>query len=262
MAEPKHLPGKFVWFELAGRHPKAAQAFYAELLGWKTVPFPVGGRTYEMIFAGETPDTMIGGYERLADERAPSRWVAAVSVEDVDAAVAAAAANGGRILDPPRALPGVGRSVRIADPGGAELTLFRSDRGDPPDVPEAPPGRFFWHELHTNDANQALAFYEKVVGFDHHALDMGPAGTYHVVSKGGVDRGGVTRHLPGGMAPHWLPYVKVDDVDGTLARAAGLGARVTMGPHDIPGIGRFGVISDPTGALLALMRPNPRQAAT
>jgi hypothetical protein len=31
-----------------------------------------------------------------------------------------------------------------------------------------------------------------------------------------------------------------------------------MGPDDIPGVGRFGVLADPTGAVLAVMKPLPR----
>ena len=90
-------------------------------------------------------------------------------------------------------------------------------------------------------------------------MDMGPGGTYHILSKSGVDRGGVTSHLPDGVSPHCLPYVAVDDVDGTIARALKLGARIPVGPESSPGIGRFGVLEDPTGAVLAIMKPLPRE---
>ena len=42
---------------------------------------------------------------------------------------------------------------------------------------------------------------------------------YHILSLGGVDRGGVTAELPAGVPPHWLPYVNVGDVDATIGRA-------------------------------------------
>jgi predicted enzyme related to lactoylglutathione lyase len=104
----------------------------------------------------------------------------------------------------------------------------------------------------------AVAFYEKVVGYTHRSVDMAESGTYHIVAVGGVERGGVTGHLSPGNRPHWLPYVLVDDPDATLARAKALGATIQIGPEDIPGIGRFGVIKDPTGAVLSLMKPLPR----
>ena len=163
----------------------------------------MGNSTYEMIFAG---DTMIGGYAPLKAERQPPHWISYVSVEDVDAVVKAAAANGGKVVEAPYDIPGVGRTARIADPQGAELCPFTSVQGDPPDA-LAPRGGWCWNELHTSDPKEALAFYEKVLGFSHRSL-AGPDGAYHIVSKGGVDRGGVTDM--GGERPHWLPYVAVD----------------------------------------------------
>jgi uncharacterized protein len=256
MADRKTIPGKFVWFELETNDTKRAQAFYGELLGWKTQAFPMGQFSYEMILAGETLDTMIGGYAPPKGDRS-SAWIASVSVDDVDVAAKAAAANGGKVLEAPADVPTVGRSARIADPQGAEIHVFKSLRGDPPDGP-ADPGRFFWNELHTTDPVSAVAFYEKVVGYTHRSVDMGPGGTYHILSSGGVDRAGATNHLSPKLRPHWLPYVLVDDPDATLARAQKLGATLPMSPEDIPGVGRFGVIKDPTGAILALMKPLPR----
>ncbi len=260
MADRKHVAGKFSWFELVGPDPKKAQAFYAELLGWMAVSFPVGGASYDMIFAGETPDTMIGSYTSRRDDGRGARWVASVSVGDVDAAAATARAQGAQILEPPYDLPRVGRAARILDPDGAEFALFKSSTGDPPDAGDALSARFFWNELHTHSPERALAFYEKVVGFAHRAIPMGSAGTYYVVAKGGVDRGGVTNHLPAGVSAHWLPYVKVNDVDAAFVCARRLGATVVVAPEDIAGIGRYGVLQDPTGALVALMKPLPRQA--
>src|SRR5437867_119183 len=63
-------------------------------------------------------------------------------------------------------------------------------------------------------------------------MDMGPGGTYHILSQGGVDRGGVTGHLAGGAPPHWLPYVFVDDPDATIARARKFGVTIPMTPED------------------------------
>jgi predicted enzyme related to lactoylglutathione lyase len=258
MTERKLLPGKFVWFELVTRDAKKAQAFYGDVFGWRVQPFPMGAFTYEMILTGATIDTMVGGYASPGNGRQPSHWISYVSVDDVDASAATAGANGGKVIEAPHDAPGVGRMARISDPQGAELCLLESSTGDKPDAPAAP-GQFFWNELHTTDPTSAVAFYEKVLGFSHRAMDMGPAaGTYHILSRAGVDRGGVTPHLAPGLPPHWLPYVAVDDVDATIARAKKLGANIPMNPEDIPGIGRFGVLHDPTGAVLAVMKPLPR----
>jgi predicted enzyme related to lactoylglutathione lyase len=257
MTDHSCLPGKFVWFEHASSNPQKAQAFYAEVLGWKAAGFPIGAGTYDMIFAGETPDTMVGGYVQLQGAGERSRWIASVSVRDVDAAVAAADAEGGEVIAAPHDLSGIGRGATIADPAGAELALFARANGDREDPPSIPPGRFMWNELHTTEPDRALAFYEKVVGFSHRSVPS-PAGPYHVLSSAGVDRGGITSHLPPGTTPHWLPFVHVTDVDGAVDRAHKVGAKVSIGPKNIMDIGRLAVLEDPTGALLALMRPNPR----
>jgi hypothetical protein len=184
----------------------------------------------------------------------------------VDATTKAAAAEGGKVVEPPSDIPEVGRRARIADPLGAELCLFRGVKGDPPDpgmahggFPSTTAGHWLWNELHTTDPARALAFYEKVLGFSHRAMDMGRGRVYHIISKSGVDRGGVTGDLPRGVAPHWLPYVAVDDADATLTRAKKLGGRIHVDPEDIPGVGRFGVVEDPTGATLAVMKPQPME---
>src|SRR5438094_5856501 len=104
----------------------------------------------------------------------------------------------------------------------------------PPDA-LAPRGGWCWNELHTSDPKKALAFYEKVFGFAHRSL-VGPDVTYHIISQGGVDRGGVTD--VGGERPNWLPYVALDDADATLARARKLGGTICAGPEDSPNVGR------------------------
>lgn len=259
MADRKQLPGKFVWFEHVSKDAKKAQAFYAEVLGWKVAPFPMGDATYEMIDAG---GTMVGGYAlRRAETQGTQgpHWISYVSVQDVDATAKAAAANGGKVIEAPFDMPTIGRMARIADAQGAEICLFKAADGDPPDEKEAPPGRFFWNELHTTDDAKALQFYEKVVGFSRRAMPMGPSYTYYILAKGGVDRGGVSGHLPAGSPASWVPYVSVADVDATVSRAKKLGAKITTGPEDIPNVGRYAIFTDPTGATLAVMKPNPRE---
>jgi hypothetical protein len=232
---------------------KEAQSFYGEVIAWTVEPFSTGDSAYDMIHVG---DAMIGGYE--PDHEQPAHWISYLSVDDVDVIAAAAIAHGGKVIVPPRDLGEIGRMARVVDPQGAQLCLFKNAMGDPPDT--APrPGEWLWNELHTTDPRRALEFYEGALGFSHRSVDMGPGGTYHVLSKGGVDRGGVTGHLTQGVRPHWLPYVFVVDVDGTVDRARRLGAGIHVGPDDIPGIGRFAVIEDPFKALVAVMKPTPME---
>ena len=252
----KPIPGKFVWFEHVSKDAKKAQAFYGEVLGWQARAFPMGPSSYDMICLGDSLDTMIGGYGASRGDQ-PAHWISYLSVENVDAAAQAVTANGGRVIDKPFDIPTVGRTARVADPLGAELCLFKNDGGDPPDG-IAPHGGWVWNELHTSDPAKAIAFYEKVIGYTHKSMNMGPDEVYHVLGRDGVDRAGVTPLLQKSQKPNWLPYVAVADVDATIARARKLGATIPMDPEDIPEVGRLCPLIDPTGAPLAVIKPLPR----
>ncbi len=66
------------------------------------------------------------------------------------------------------------------------------------------------------------------------------------------DIGGMTSHMGGpDVPPHWLAYVAVSDVDATTKQAASLGGKVLVPSMDIPNVGRFSVIQDPTGAVVS-----------
>jgi predicted enzyme related to lactoylglutathione lyase len=57
-----------------------------------------------------------------------------------------------------------------------------------------------------------------------------------------------------GAPPQWLSYVAVESADAAAQSAAALGARTLKPPTDIPGIGRFAVLQDPTGAVFAVFQ--------
>lgn len=245
MADDKRvLPGKFSWLELITDDARKAQEFYAHVFGWTT--------RGELIHAGEHA---IGAYAPARG--AASHWLTYASVADVDRAARAAADSGGRVTLAPYDIPNLGRAARIEDPSGAALGLLRRSAGDPADVEWAPDGTFYWNELHTPDAANVLRFYERALGYTHDDLPS-PGGTYHVLNQSGAGRAGVSSHLGRAERAHWLPYVMTPDADRTVARAKEHGGTILVGPADIPGIGRFGVIQDPTGAVLATMKPLPR----
>jgi len=248
-----HLPGKFVWFEHVSNDITAARTFYERLFGWNTEMMSMpGGSAYAMIHNGETG---IGGYAQ-ARAGAPTQWLSYLSVADVDSAYKAAIAAGAKSVVAPMDVGPVGRMATIADPTGGVFALWRSNEGDPPDVESTPPGGWIWNELTTQDEKTALAFYEKVFGFDHDEMAM-PDAVYFVLKASGKGRAGLMKAPHASVPTMWTPYVRVDDADATASRARELGATVVVPPSDIPEVGRFAVVADPQGAAFAVLKPEP-----
>jgi predicted enzyme related to lactoylglutathione lyase len=248
-----YLPGKFVWFEHMSSDIPKARAFYDALFNWNTEAMKMGGQTYYMIHNGHDG---IGGY-RSATPGATSHWASYLSVLDVDATFATAIRAGAKSQMPPTNFGDVGRGASITDPTGAAFSIWKSNSSDRIDVPRTPPGDWAWNELWTPDERTALAFYEKVFGYTHDKMDMGPQGTYHVLKMGGVPRAGLMRSAQPRAPAMWLPYVEVDDCDVSVGEASKLGAKVLTAATDIPGVGRFAIFADPVGAAFAVIRSAP-----
>jgi predicted enzyme related to lactoylglutathione lyase len=118
-------------------------------------------------------------------------------------------------------------------------------------------GKFVWYELLTTDTAAAAAFYGSVVGWTGQDAGM-PDRAYAILSHGVHKVAGLMELPPAvlekGGRPGWMGYVWVDDVDARVARLLALGGVLHHPAEDIPGIGRFAVVADPQGAVLALFR--------
>lgn len=122
------------------------------------------------------------------------------------------------------------------------------------------PGKFYWFDLSTTDTAAAMDFYPKLTGWTtqkwEQASDDKP---YTMWVNGEQPIGGVTV-LPEeakkmGAPPHWLGYIETLDVDATTKQATELGATVYVPPTDLPMVGRFSVLADPTGAVFSAFTP-------
>lgn len=247
-----HLPGKFVWFEHLSADSAAARRFYDALFGWHTELTPMGGaEPYPLIMNGNEG---IGGF-RTAPPGAPTMWMPYLSVADVDASHAAAVTAGANSLMPPTDFAPVGRGATLADPTGAAFSIWTSAQGDRADPEKTPFGDWMWNELTTPDERKALAFYERVFGYTHDTMDMGPQGSYYLLKTGEKMRGGLMRSPMSDTPPLWMPYVAVADCDATAAQAQSLGAQLIAPPTDIPNVGRFAAVLDPQRACIAFMTP-------
>ncbi len=121
------------------------------------------------------------------------------------------------------------------------------------------PNPFVHVELATTDVAKAKAFYSKL--FDWKLEDvpmMGPGDAYTLIQVGEGTGGGMMKQPVPGAPSSWLAYVLVDDIGAATQKAKSLGAKVVKDATEVPGMGWFSVIVDPTGAALALWKANPR----
>ena len=120
------------------------------------------------------------------------------------------------------------------------------------------PGTIGWVDLTVDDALEIRDFYAAVVGWTHGGVSMGDYDDFNMqVPTTSVPVAGVC-HKRGSNADlpsQWLIYVNVADLDQSMSRCRDLGGSVISGPKVMAGMGRFCVIQDPAGAVMALFEP-------
>ncbi len=109
-------------------------------------------------------------------------------------------------------------------------------------------GHFVWHDLITPNQGGAHDFYSTAFGWKSEGRKgVAPYGAFTAAS-GQV---GDTLELKD-VAPHWLAYVAVDDVDAAVERAIQHGATVQTQPLSNPDGSRVATLIDPHGAPFGL----------
>ena len=116
-------------------------------------------------------------------------------------------------------------------------------------------GKVIWNDLITDDLDSAREFYGSLFGwtFEHAS---GKGGRYVLARAGKVYVAGIVEVRGGKGATklsRWLPYVSVDNVDDSLAKASAAGARIAAAARNV-NFGRVAAIIDPDGAVIGLAR--------
>lgn len=117
-------------------------------------------------------------------------------------------------------------------------------------------GQFTWFDLSSGDNAASVRFYTELMGW---TTQSWAGGQYTMFAReSGKTFGGVMpladEAKAMGAPPNWMGYVAVADVDGACAKAADLGGRVLVPGTDIPDTGRFAVLADPAGAVVAVFK--------
>jgi predicted enzyme related to lactoylglutathione lyase len=247
--------GHFAWYELMTTDVEAATAFYTKVVGWNSQDASAPGSPYTLLGVGRSP---VGGLMRLPDEArktgAKPRWVGYIGVDDVDATAARIERLGGTIHVPPTDVPEISRISIVADPQSAVLALIEwVDPDHQQSAPAGTPGRVGWHELLAADWTTAFAFYAELFGWKKAESSVDTTGIYQLFSVGGQTIGGMFTKPAAAMAPFWLFYFNVGDVDAAAQRAKAAGGEILEGPLNVQSGAWVVRCADPQGAMFALI---------
>ncbi len=121
-------------------------------------------------------------------------------------------------------------------------------------------GEFCWVEIATDSLKECENFYSNV--FNWEIKDSKNGGEEMEYKEFNLPEeppmGGMFNMIPeiyGGEIPppHLMNYVAVDNVDETCSKVSELGGTVLSPAMDIPNVGRFAVIQDPSGAAVSVI---------
>ncbi len=119
---------------------------------------------------------------------------------------------------------------------------------------ETKPGQILWHDLTVENADVVSDFYKSVLGWEKEGLSMGEYDDFIIKSSKDGDVVAGVCHARGGnkdLPPQWLMYVKVSNLDESLAQCQANGGKV-LGEKRKMGEGYYSLIQDPAGAYMML----------
>ena len=253
----QHAPGTFCWPELSTTDQNGAKKFYGALFGWTSEDGDIGGgETYTMLkLKGQSVGALFSMHKEQRAQGVPPHWASYVAVESADRAASRAKELGGKLLKEAFDVMDVGRMAVIEDPTGAVFCVWQAKKHAGAGVLDEP-GAMCWTELMTNDPSKAEKFYTGLFPWKAESMKV-PSMDYTVFKRGDTSAGGmmkITKEM-GSVPAHWLVYFAVDDCDGSVEKAKGMGAKITLPAKDIPDIGRFAILQDPQGAHFAIIQP-------
>jgi hypothetical protein len=250
MERSAYAPGTPNWVDLGVDDLDAAAAFYGELFGWACTEAGPAEETggYRMFLLRDVPVAGLGPKQNSG----PPYWTTYVSVADADATVALAREAGAMVILEPMDVLDAGRMAVFADPTGAVLSIWQPGV-HPGAALVTEPNTLCWNELSTRDTAAAAAFYERVFGWGTHTSDGPMAYTEWMLGDEYV--GGMMQMppmVPADVPAYWLVYFAVEDTEASVATVERLGGTLVTGPMDTPA-GRFAVLTDPQGAMFAVI---------
>jgi predicted enzyme related to lactoylglutathione lyase len=272
--------------------PEAAATFYGGLFGWEfenKLPPHIDGKYLVASLRGYDVAAIASPTAGVTGE---PMWNTYVSVADVDASVARAAALGAEVLmapvdaGPPGAV--AGRWAALIDPDGAPIRLWQPGYRHGAQLVNVP-GTWNSSDLVTSSAERAQAFYGPVFGWQSQPIAFGAGGTegetflwrlsgygdFLAIRDPDIRRRHAEAAVPEGFsdaigwmtalgdtAPsRWEVTFSVAGTDAVAERALSLGGTLVTPPTDRGGgVVRVATIRDPQGAEFTIGTYDPSAA--
>lgn len=234
--------GRVDWHELQTPDVDGAVRFYRALLAWDLEIWKPEEADYPIVRAG---GNVHGGFQRThPDAGIPPHWLAYVRVDDVDTVAEKARKLGGSLRVEPMDVRDVGRLAVVEDSEGAEIAVITPASDDPPRQ-----GVFAWDDVLVEDVEAAKRFYGELFGW---TTEDAMEGRYTLFKLGETSVAGLARRPDELPVSAWMTYLTTGDLDDALRRTPELGGSVVAEVMQYEGVGRWAVIEDPTGAVVAL----------
>lgn len=234
-------PGAPAWLDYAASDLAAATAFYGPLLGWSSEP--LGD---DWVF--KKGDTMVAGLTTTpSDGTHPAGWMPYLLSLDVDSTSLAAHSNGGDVLGRHGEIIIVKDSqdalVGAWSPGEHKVFVYAAEPGHP-----------VWYELHAENYDSALEFYQNVFEWEPETLADTPEFRFSTLGSGDAAVAGIfdAKNELGAHPTFWLVYFGVESADDAATKVVELGGAVLDGPTDTP-YGKLVHATDPAGNRFSLM---------
>ncbi len=250
--------GKIIWHDLITHTPEASKRFYRELFGWEFEDLGLDfgfGRTVNYTLIRNRGE-LVGGMvdANLLGRPNPeqlSQWVVAMSVDDLEAAVATAMEGGGKVLTPSTDVGERGKIALIEDNQGATLVLLQTRHGDPGNE-DLQLGSFLWDEVWTGDIESSISFYAGIAKLEVSTIAMANGSAYQYMGSAGRARFGFLQTPIENLPPTWTSYLRVKEPAAVVARVPGLGGRVLVPLRNRGESEQVALIAGPSGAGIAI----------
>lgn len=255
MSAAEHVapaPGTPCWVNMMVGDLRAAQTFYAAVLGWQFRASSLGGG-FLVAEADGRPVAGIG--ERRPGLAPPSVWTPYFAVRDATVTAARIQERGATLAVGPLAL-GEGRAGLAADRDGAAFGFWEGPGLAWSVGEDSAPARL---DLQTWDVFEAAVFYGGVFGWgDEPGIDVAYRRDHVLVERAGMQTvslrgGGVRTSAQPQSRPRWMVNFVVDDVARAVATAvAAGGGKPQLSPSSWSPDGFSRTLQDPGGGLFTL----------